>query len=90
MFYADKLIVLPEHATLAPSICRLAGEVLSIGRRVTQKGVLQDVLKVSAPARHHLGQPNLLQVHDGPVDHVHWQSLHLHPDGSLQLLAGRC
>ena len=32
---------MPEHATLAPPICRLAGEVLSIGRRVTQKGVLQ-------------------------------------------------
>ena len=39
MCYADKLIVMPEHATLAPPICRLAGEVLSIGRRVTQKGV---------------------------------------------------
>ena len=31
---------MPEHAALAPPICRLAGEVLSIGRRVTQKGVL--------------------------------------------------
>ena len=31
---------MPEHATLAPPICRLAGEVLSIGRRVTQKGVV--------------------------------------------------
>ena len=40
MCYADKLIVMPEHATLAPPICRLAGEVLSIGRRVTQKGVV--------------------------------------------------
>ena len=40
MCYADKLIVMPEHATLAPPICRLAGEVLSIGRRITQKGVL--------------------------------------------------
>ena len=40
MCYTDKLIVMPEHATLAPPICRLAGEVLSIGRRVTQKGVL--------------------------------------------------
>ena len=39
MCYVDKLIVMPEHATLAPPICRLAGEVLSIGRRVTQKGV---------------------------------------------------
>ena len=41
MCYADKLIVMPEHATLAPPICRLTGEVLSIGRRVTQKGVLE-------------------------------------------------
>ena len=32
--------------------------------------LLQNVLKVTAPVRHHLGQPNLLQVHDGPVDHV--------------------
>ena len=40
MCNADKLIVMPEHATLAPPICRLAGEVLLIGRRVTQKGVL--------------------------------------------------
>ena len=40
MCYADKLIVIPEHATIALPICRLAGEVLSIGRRVTQKGVL--------------------------------------------------
>ena len=40
MCNADKLIVMPEHATLAPPICRLAGEVLSIGRRVTQKGVV--------------------------------------------------
>ena len=46
MFYADKLIVMPEHATLAPPICRLAGEVLSIGRRVTQKGVLDKVCLV--------------------------------------------
>ena len=30
---------MPEHVTLAPFICRVAGEVLSIGRRVTQKGV---------------------------------------------------
>ena len=42
MCYADKLIVMPEHATLAPPICRLAGEVLSIGRRVTQKGVVNE------------------------------------------------
>ena len=34
---------MPEHATLAPPICRLAGEVLSIGRRVTQKGVVKTV-----------------------------------------------
>ena len=40
MCNADKLIVMPEHATLAPPICRLAGEVLLSGRRVTQKGVL--------------------------------------------------
>ena len=40
MCYADKMIVIPEHATLAPPICRLAGEFLSIGRRVTQKDVV--------------------------------------------------
>ena len=44
MCNADKLIVMPEHATLAPPICRLAGEVLSIGRRVTQKGVVHGLL----------------------------------------------
>ena len=48
MCYADKLIVMPEHATLAPSICRLAGEVLSIGRRVTQKGVEPAAFKRAA------------------------------------------
>ena len=45
MCYADKLIVMPEHATLAPPICRLAGEFLSIGRRVTQKGVVKRLCK---------------------------------------------
>ena len=40
MCYADKLMVMPEYATLAPPICRLAGEVLLIGRRITQKGVI--------------------------------------------------
>ena len=40
MRYDDKLMIMPEQLTLAPSICRLAGEVLSIGRRVMQKGVV--------------------------------------------------
>ena len=37
---------MPEHATLAPPICRLAGEVLSIGRRVTQKGVFTKTIAI--------------------------------------------
>ena len=50
-------------------------------QHVTFKFLLQHVLDVTAPVRHHLGQPNLLQVRDGPVDHVHRQTLHLHPIG---------
>ena len=33
-------MIMPEQLTLAPPICRLAEEVLSIGRRVMQKGVV--------------------------------------------------
>ena len=38
--YDDKLMIMPEQLTLAPPICRLAEEVLSIGRRLRQKGVV--------------------------------------------------
>ena len=37
MCYADKLMVMPEYAILAPPICRLAREVLPIGRQITQR-----------------------------------------------------
>ena len=37
-------------------------------RHVNFKFLLQYVLEVTAPVRHHLRQPNLLQVHDGPAD----------------------
>ena len=40
MRYDDKLMIMPDQFTLAPPICRFAGEVLSIGRRVMQKGVV--------------------------------------------------
>ena len=43
---------MPEHATLAPPICRLAGEVLSIGRRVTQKGVVATCYLNELPTYH--------------------------------------
>ena len=55
-------------------------------QHVTVEFLLQHVLELTAPVCHHLRQPNLLQVHDGPVDHVHRQSLHLYPDGGLQML----
>ena len=45
MRYDDKRMITPEQLTLAPPICRLAGDVLSIGRRVMQKGIF--VLKGS-------------------------------------------
>ena len=51
-------------------------------RHVTFKFLLQDVFEVTTAVRHHLRQPNLLQMHDGPVNHVHRQLLHVHPDGS--------
>ena len=33
-------MIMPEQLTLAPPICRFAGEVFSIGRRVMQKCVV--------------------------------------------------
>ena len=42
MCYADKLKVMPEQATLPPPIYRLAGEVLPIGRRIMQKGAIEN------------------------------------------------
>ena len=43
---------------------------------------------MTALFRHHLGQSGLLPMHDRPVDHVHWDLLHLHSDGGLQRLPG--
>ena len=39
MCYADRTKLLPEWPQVAPPICRLVGEVLLIGRGITQKGV---------------------------------------------------
>ena len=39
VLYDDKLMFMPEQLTLASSVCRLAGEVLPIRRRVMQESV---------------------------------------------------